>query len=98
MSASCEEADDRAHQVKKVAQALKDISTQMHEINALNLQIADATEQQNLAAEEINRSVVAISDNAERSLVDAHGSKQISEELLTLARDLDEQVRGFKLN
>ncbi|WP_419149107.1 methyl-accepting chemotaxis protein [Pseudoalteromonas 'SMAR'] len=98
MSASCEEADERAGQVKKVAQALKDISTQMHEINALNLQIADATEQQNLAAEEINRSVVAISDNAETSLVDAHGSKQISEELLTLARDLDEQVRGFKLN
>ncbi|WP_440054633.1 methyl-accepting chemotaxis protein [Pseudoalteromonas sp. T1lg65] len=98
MSASCEEADDRAAQVKQVAQALKDISTQMHEINALNVQIADATEQQNLAAEEINQSVVAIRDNAEQSLVDAHGSKQISEELLNLARDLDEQVRGFKLN
>lgn len=45
MSASCEEADDRALQVKKVAQALKDISNHMHEINDLNVQIADATEQ-----------------------------------------------------
>lgn len=98
MNASCTEADERALQVKQVAQALKDISNQMHEINDLNVQIADATEQQNLAAEEINRSVVAIRDNAERSLLDAHGSKQISEELLQLARELDDQVRGFKLN
>ncbi|WP_046004769.1 methyl-accepting chemotaxis protein [Pseudoalteromonas rubra] len=97
MSASCEEADDRAMQVKQVAQALKDISNQMHEINALNVQIADATEQQNLAAEEINQSVVAIRDNAEQSLIDAHGSKQISENLLDLARSLDEQVRSFRL-
>ncbi|MFC3033200.1 methyl-accepting chemotaxis protein [Pseudoalteromonas fenneropenaei] len=98
MSASCAEADDRALQVKQVAQALKDISNQMHEINQLNVQIADATEQQNLAAEEINRSVVAIRDNAERSLKDAHGSKQVSEELLQLARTLDDQVRCFKLD
>ncbi|CCQ10667.1 methyl-accepting chemotaxis protein [Pseudoalteromonas luteoviolacea B = ATCC 29581] len=97
MNASCAEADERALQVKQVAQALKDISTQMHDINELNVQIADATEQQNLAAEEINRSVVAIRDNAERSLLDAHGSKQISEELLQLARELDSQVRLFKL-
>jgi methyl-accepting chemotaxis protein len=98
MSASCEEADDRALQVKKVAQALKDISNQMHEINDLNVQIADATEQQNLAAEEINRSVIGIRDNAEESLKDAHRSKQVSEELLTLARSLDEQVRSFKVD
>ncbi|MCF6437458.1 methyl-accepting chemotaxis protein [Pseudoalteromonas sp. MMG022] len=98
MSASCEEADDRAMQVKKVAQALKDISNQMHEINNLNVQIADATEQQNLAAEEINQSVVAIRDNAEQSLIDAHGSKKVSEELLSLARSLDDQVRSFILD
>ncbi|MBQ4847208.1 MULTISPECIES: methyl-accepting chemotaxis protein [Pseudoalteromonas] len=97
MNASCEEADERAQQVKQVAQALKDISAQMHGINDLNVQIADATEQQNLAAEEINQSVVAIRDNAEQSLVDAHASKNVSEELLNLARSLDEQVRSFKL-
>ena len=98
MSSSCEEADERALQVKKVAQALQDISSQMNEINQLNVQIANATEQQNLAAEEINQSVVAISDNAERSLVDAKDNQKVSEELLSLARSLDEQVRAFKLN
>lgn len=69
----------------------------MSEINQLNVQIADATEQQSLAAEEINQSVVAISDNAERSLVDANDNQKVSEELLSLARSLDEQVRRFKL-
>ncbi len=97
MSASCEEADDRARQVQQVAHSLKEISSQMQEINQLNVQIADATEQQNLAAEEINQSVVAIRDNAEQSLVDAHASKEVSEQLLSLARELDEQVRSFKL-
>ncbi|WP_404341601.1 methyl-accepting chemotaxis protein [Pseudoalteromonas mariniglutinosa] len=98
MSDSCEEADNRALQVKEVAQALKDISLQMHEINQLNVQIAEATEQQNLAAEEINQSVVGIRDNAEKSLLDANDNQQVSEELLTLARSLDQQVRRFKLN
>ena len=98
MGASCEEADARAQQVKDVAQALKDISMQMNEINQLNIQIADATEQQNLAAEEINRSVIGISDNAELSLVDANDNQKVSEELLNLARSLDEQVRSFKLS
>ena len=97
MNRSSEDADSRAVQVKKVALALKDISEHMTEINQLNNQIADATEQQNQAAEEINQSVVAISDNTETSLVDAHESKQVSENLLSLARELDQQVRKFKL-
>ncbi len=97
MSESCEEADQRALQVQKVALFLKDISEQMQEINQLNVQIADATEQQNLASEEINQSVVAIRDNADRSLIDANDSKQTSEELLCLAKNLDEQVKAFKL-
>ena len=97
MGESCAEADERAKQVQQVAQALKDISGQMNEINELNIQIADATEQQNQAAEEINISVVGISDNAEQSLVDADENQKVSEELLNLARSLDEQVRSFKL-
>lgn len=98
MNASSVEADERAEQVQQVAQALRDISLQMNDINQLNVQMADATEQQNLAAEEINRSVIAIRDNAEQSLIDAHGSKQVSEKLLILSKALDEQVGLFKLN
>lgn len=62
-----------------MALSLKGISEQMQEINQLNVQIADATEQQNLTAEEINQSVVAIRDNADTSLINANDSKQTSE-------------------
>mgnify|MGYP005989448027 CR=1 FL=1 len=98
MNASCEEADQRAEQVKNVANSLKDISTHMQEINQLNIQIADATEQQNLAAEEINHNIVTISDNAESSFQDARENKEVSEKLLELAHNLDQKVRTFKLN
>jgi methyl-accepting chemotaxis protein len=98
MNASSTEADERANQVQLVAQALRDISLQMSEINQLNVHMADATEQQNLAAEEINRSVVGIRDNAEQSLADARGSKLVSEKLLRLSKSLDEQVGLFKLD
>jgi methyl-accepting chemotaxis protein len=70
----------------------------MQEINQLNLQIADATEQQNLAAEEINHNIVTISDNAESSFNDARENKEVSEKLLKLAHALDEQVQAFKLD
>ena len=98
MNASCEEADQRADQVKNVANSLRDISSHMQEINQLNLQIADATEQQNLAAEEINQNIVTISDNAESSFNDARENKEVSEKLLKLAHALDEQVQAFKLD
>lgn len=97
MSASCEEADQRALQVKEVAMSLKEISEQMKEINNLNVQIAEATEQQNVTAEEINLSVETIRNNADNSLTDAHSSKETSENLLSLARNLDERVGYFKL-
>lgn len=97
MQASCEEADQRAEQVKEVAHSLKNISLHMSEINELNLQIANATEQQNLAAEEINQNVINISDNAEASFNDAKDNKNVSEELVQLARALDDQVRTFKV-
>ena len=97
MTASCVEGDERALQVQNVAEALQEISMQMNEINQLNVQMAEATEQQNLAAEDINRSVVAIRDNAENSLIDAHESKTVSEKLLKLSTELDAQVRQFKL-
>ncbi len=98
MNNSCTEADERAEQVKQVALALRNISSQMNEINQLNVQIADATEQQSQAAEEINQSVITISDNADHSLIDAHESQKVSEQLLSLARSLDKQVRRFKIS
>ena len=98
MDASSGVADSRAQQIQDVADTLKNIADHIHEINDLNVQIAAAAEQQNYAAEEINQNVINISDVAEQSLNDAAEGKEISKKkLVRLARDLDEQVRIFKI-
>ena len=67
-------ASDKSDNSNKMAEASMAIATQTEtSINQL------ATEQQNLPAEEINQSVVAIRDNADTSLIDANDSKQTSE-------------------
>lgn len=97
MDASSQVAESRAQQVQEVGETLKNIANHIHEINELNIQIATAAEQQNYAAEEINQNVVNIRDTAEQSLTDAEEGKNISQKLVKLARDLDEQVRIFKI-
>ena len=63
----------------------------------MNCQISDAAKQQNLAADEININVVNISDVAEKSSEDAIRGKEISEHLLELSTELNEQLDKFTL-
>ncbi|MBT1065270.1 methyl-accepting chemotaxis protein [Bowmanella sp. Y26] len=97
MEASCNEADIKAKQIQKLAESLADMTENMRQINELNTQIANATDEQNLAAEEINQSILRILDNAEQSLEDAKGNKTISNELQQLSQTLEQQVHTFKL-
>jgi len=90
-------AEEKATDVENVANLLLDITQEIKELDDLNCQIASAAEQQNLAADEINVNVTNISDVAEKSSKDAIRGKQISEHLLALAYQLNEQVRQFKL-
>lgn len=91
------QADEKAHDVADVSELLIDITDKIKLIDELNCEIANATEQQNLAADEINTNVVNISDVAEQSSDDAIKSKEISEHLLSLAYELNQQVNKFKL-
>ncbi len=97
MDDASQQANEKAEDVANVASLLVDITTQIKELDELNCQISDAAKQQNLAADEININVVNISDVAEKSSEDAIRGKEISEHLLTLANDLNEQLAKFKL-
>ncbi len=92
-----QQANEKAEDVANVASLLVDITTEIKELDELNCQISDAAKQQNLAADEININVVNISDVAEKSSEDAIRGKEISEHLLTLANELNEQLAKFKL-
>ncbi len=97
MNDASQQANEKAEDVANVADLLVDITKEIKELDELNCQISDAAKQQNLAADEINVNVVNISDVAEKSSADAIRGKEISEHLLALANDLNEQLARFKL-
>jgi len=97
MNEVSQQANEKAEDVTNVASLLVEITSQIGELDDLNTQIASAAQQQNLAADEINVNVVNISDVAEKSSEDAIRGKEISEELLELAYELNQQLSQFKL-
>lgn len=97
MNEVSELAHNKAEDVTNVADLLVEITGQIKELDDLNCQIAGAAQQQNVAADEINVNVVNISDIAEKSSEDAIRGKQVSEHLLELAYELNEQLSKFKL-
>ncbi|WP_070375606.1 methyl-accepting chemotaxis protein [Colwellia sp. PAMC 20917] len=92
-----QQANEKAEDVTNVASLLVEITSQITELDDLNTQIASAAQQQNLAADEINVNVVNISDVAEKSSKDAIHGKEISEQLLELAYELNQQLSQFKM-
>ncbi len=97
MNDASQQANEKADDVANVADLLVNITAEIKELDELNCQISDAAKQQNLAADEINVNVVNISDVAEKSSGDAIRGKEVSENLLALANDLNEQLTRFKL-
>ncbi|MDA7747084.1 methyl-accepting chemotaxis protein [Psychromonas sp.] len=97
MSQSALDAEQRAEQVEQVTDTLNKITQHMQDINQLSIQIAAETEQQDQASEEISRNVEEIAKSAETSLLDATDSKSISLQLQTVAKELSNEVRLFKL-
>jgi methyl-accepting chemotaxis protein len=97
MNEVSQQANEKVEDVTNVASLLVEITSQIGELDDLNTQIASAAQQQNLAADEININVVNISDVAEKSSEDAIRGKKISEQLLELAYELNQQLSQFKL-
>lgn len=97
MSRSSKQAEKQSHEVKLLAEKLKDVAMHVEEMNDLNFQIAQATEQQNETAEEINRNTSKIREVADHSESVALSSKSYSRELVTLAEQLADSIQRFKL-
>ncbi|TPH17742.1 methyl-accepting chemotaxis protein [Litorilituus lipolyticus] len=97
MNEVSQQANEKADDVANVANLLVNISEEIRELDELNCQISSAAKQQNLAADEINMNVVSISNVAEKSSEDAIRGKEISEQLLALAYELNVQLAKFKL-
>ncbi len=90
-------ADESVRQAAKAGSALDAISEAVAVINQMNVQIANAAEEQNAVAEEINKSVVAISEITEQTAAGAQQTASASNELNQLSEQLSGMVRQFKV-
>ncbi|MGR5109735.1 methyl-accepting chemotaxis protein [Vibrio jasicida] len=77
--------------------AFLSISSNIDQTNALNIQIAAATEEQSATAEVINQSVVSVRDQLDQTVNMIQDSNQAADELAKMSINLSDQIRFFKL-
>jgi len=97
MNKSKKDADATVEQAVQAGASLQAISEAVTVINQMNVQIATAAEEQNMVAENINHSVVNISDITEQTAAGAQQTASASNELNELAGHLSGIVKQFKV-
>jgi len=91
------QADVGVSSAKKAGESLDTITTSITNINDMNMQIASAADEQSSVAEEINKNIISINDVAEESVAAATQTSNASQEMATLADDLQMLVSRFKI-
>jgi methyl-accepting chemotaxis protein len=97
MDNSRRRAEDSESQVHAAGDALDAITAAVSHISEMNTQIANAAAEQGRVAEEINRSVINISEVAEQTVVGAGQSTAANERITGLAGQLQQLVGSFRL-
>jgi methyl-accepting chemotaxis protein len=94
---SSSRAKQSVSQAGNAAQSLQSITQAVGTITEMNNQIAQASQQQSDVAEEINRSVVRISEVAEQTSIGASESANESRQIEQLTQLVQQLVGEFKL-
>ncbi|MBC3497090.1 methyl-accepting chemotaxis protein [Pseudomonas sp. SWRI100] len=97
MQESSYKADDCVKQAQAAGEALAEITGAVAQMRESNTQIAVAAEEQSQVAEEMNRAVVSIRDVTEHTVQQTVGSATTSNELATLAGELNKAIGQLKL-
>ncbi|WP_017901861.1 methyl-accepting chemotaxis protein [Pseudomonas asplenii] len=97
MQESSFKADDCVQQAQEAGAALAEITGAVAQMRESNTQIAVAAEQQSQVAEEMNRAVVSIRDVTENTVQQTVDSASTSNELATLAGELNKAIGQLKL-
>ena len=91
------QAQKSVQQANLAGESLKAIGQAVTSISNMNMQIANAAEQQSTVAEEINRNVVSIAQLSVESASSAEVTSDTSGNMAALAMELQELIGGFKL-
>ncbi|RTR28597.1 methyl-accepting chemotaxis protein [Shewanella atlantica] len=97
MKVGTEQVYDANEKANMAGDALNEIVLSVDNISNMNTQIATAAEEQSSVAEDINRSIIAISDIAQTSTMAAQELTTSVAELTSLSESMREQVSQFKL-
>lgn len=97
MESSRAKADDSVERSTKAGESLSEITNVVSRINDMNTQIASAAEEQSAVAEEVNRSIVAISQVSQQSADSSKKIEQSSDVVSSMAGQLGGLVGQFKL-
>lgn len=97
MQESSFKADDCVQQAQEAGAALAEITQAVAQMRESNTQIAVAAEQQSQVAEEMNRAVFSIRDVTENTVQQTLDSATTSNQLATLAGELNRAIGQLKL-
>ncbi len=88
---------DSVEQAAKAGESLTAIGSAVHTITDMNAQIASASEEQSVVAEDINTNLSSIREVADSAATGAQQSAQSSQELASVAGELQQLVGRFQL-
>ena len=97
MNAGHEQAQNSVEQAKNASDSIDKIKQAVTAINEMNTQIATAAEEQSTVAEEMNRSVVQISSEAESTLDNTRETSTAAGHVEELASNMQGIVARFKI-
>jgi len=92
-----EQAQSSVEQAKKASDAINEIASAVTSISDMDTQIATAAEEQSAVAEEMNRSVVQISSEAEVTLEITRETSATATQVESLASTIRVVVSRFKM-
>lgn len=97
MQSGQEQAQTTVEQASQAESSLAEISSAVAQINEMNAHIAEASRQQGEVVEEINKNIVNITQVADESANGADQLSTASQEMASLAVNLESQVSHFKI-
>ncbi len=98
MQTGREKAGVSVEQIQQVRQTFDAISAAVEHISEVNTAIARASGEQKVAAEEVVRSVEKIRDGSRAMSDSAHGSRDVTQRLGTLAAELQQVISQFRIS
>lgn len=90
-------AEESVQQASQASESLKNITSMVASISEMSTQIATASEQQTAVAEEINRNIVSINENAQDTTESSIKTAQAGENIAALSSKIQEVVQVFKI-